>query len=107
MTRPPGAPASTDRSFGHGKNGSSWTWPGDRPGLVRRYSYEPNWKVHSAVEAAGVVVAMAGGSAPVPKTSPSGRSSSSKTRSGNVLVLLDSTKGTYRADAEGNVTGVG
>jgi hypothetical protein len=55
--------------------------------LTTALSYEPNWKVRSAGEAAGVFVANGGRMSPVPTTSQSGQSSS-KTRSGTCWSCL-------------------
>ena len=69
-------------------------------------SYEPNWKVHSAEEAAAVFVANGGRIVAGPHNIPIGQVIVVEVPFGNVLVLLDSTTGTYRTDDEGNVTGV-
>jgi predicted enzyme related to lactoylglutathione lyase len=86
---------------------ASWT-ANARPGVVltTTRSYEPNWKVHSAEEAAGVFVANGGRIVAGPDDIPIGQVVAVEDPFGNVLVLLDSTKGTYRTDDEGNVTGV-
>jgi catechol 2,3-dioxygenase-like lactoylglutathione lyase family enzyme len=74
--------------------------------LTTTRTYEPNWKVHSAEEAAGVFVANGGRIVAGPDDIPIGQVVAVEDPFGNVLVLLDSTKGTYRTDDEGNVTGV-
>jgi catechol 2,3-dioxygenase-like lactoylglutathione lyase family enzyme len=74
--------------------------------LSTTLSYEPNWKVRSAAEAATAFVANGGRIVTGPHDIPIGRLVVVEDPFGNVLLLLDSTKGTYRTDAEGNVTGV-
>ena len=75
--------------------------------LTTSLNYEPNWKVRSADEAAAVFAASSGRILAGPHDIPIGRLVVVEDQFGNVLVLLDSTTGTYRTDAEGNVTGVG
>jgi catechol 2,3-dioxygenase-like lactoylglutathione lyase family enzyme len=74
--------------------------------LTTALSYEPNWKVRSAEGAAAAFVANGGRIVAGPEDIPVGRLVVVADPFGNVLVLLDSTKGTYRTDAEGSVTGV-
>lgn len=74
--------------------------------LTTTRSYEPNWKVHSAEEAAAEFVANGGRIVAGPEDIPIGQVVIVEDPFGNVLVLLDSTKGIYRTDAEGNVTEV-
>jgi predicted enzyme related to lactoylglutathione lyase len=73
--------------------------------LTTTRSYEPNWKVDSVEEAAAVFVANGGRIVAGPDDIPIGQVVV-EDPFGNVLVLLDSTKGSYRTDADGNVTGV-
>jgi catechol 2,3-dioxygenase-like lactoylglutathione lyase family enzyme len=74
--------------------------------LTTNLSYEPNWKVRSASDAAAVFAAHGGRVLAGPQAIPIGQLVVVEDPFGNVLVLLDSTTGTYRTDAEGNVTGV-
>jgi catechol 2,3-dioxygenase-like lactoylglutathione lyase family enzyme len=74
--------------------------------LATALDYEPNWKVQSAREAAAVFAASGGRVVAGPRDIPIGRLVVVEDPFGNVLVLLDSTTGTYQTDAEGNVTGV-
>lgn len=74
--------------------------------LSTTLSYEPNWKVRSAEQAAAVFVASGGRIVTGPHDIPIGQLVDVEDPFGNVLLLLDSTKGTYRTDPEGNVTGV-
>jgi predicted enzyme related to lactoylglutathione lyase len=74
--------------------------------LTTTLPYEPDWKVRSADEAAAVFVANGGRIVADPHDIPIGRLVVVEDPFGNVLILLDSTKGTYQTDAEGNVTGI-
>jgi predicted enzyme related to lactoylglutathione lyase len=74
--------------------------------LTTTLSYEPNWKVRSAEEAAAVFVANGGRIVAGPEDIPIGRLVVVEDPFSNVLVLVDTTKGTYQTDAEGKVTGV-
>ena len=74
--------------------------------LTTDLNYEPNWKVRSAQEAAAMFAASGGRIVVGPHDIPIGRLAVVEDPFGNVLVLLDSTTGTYRTDAEGNVTGI-
>ena len=74
--------------------------------LATALDYEPNWKVHSAQEAAAVFAASGGRIVADPRDIPIGQMVVVEDPFGNMLVLLDSTTGTYRTDTEGNVTGV-
>jgi predicted enzyme related to lactoylglutathione lyase len=74
--------------------------------LTTQQPYEPNWLVNSA-DAAAVAVERAGGrilSGPI--DIPVGRLVVVADPFGTVLVLLDLSAGTYRAAADGTVTGV-
>jgi catechol 2,3-dioxygenase-like lactoylglutathione lyase family enzyme len=74
--------------------------------LATALDYEPNWKVCSAPEAAAVFAASGARIVAGPRDIPIGCLVVVEDPFGNVLVLLDSTTGTYRTDPEGNVTGV-
>jgi predicted enzyme related to lactoylglutathione lyase len=74
--------------------------------LTTTLSYQPNWKVRSAQEAAAVFVANGGRIVAGPQDIPIGQFVVVEDPFGNVLLLLDNTTGTYRTDAEGNVIGV-
>ncbi|MEP7022637.1 MAG: VOC family protein [Actinomycetota bacterium] len=74
--------------------------------LTTALSYEPNWKVRSAPEAAAVFVANGGRIVAGPHDIPIGQLVVVEDPFGNVLVLLDSTRGTYQTDTDGIVTGI-
>ncbi len=74
--------------------------------LTTRLGYEPDWKVASADAAASIFRAHGGAIRHGPIDIPIGRLAAVEDPFGNRLVVLDSTKGTYRTDAAGNVTGV-
>ena len=74
--------------------------------LATTLCYEPNWKVSSVQDAAAVFVANGGRIVAAPHDIPIGQLAVVEDPFGNVLVLLDSTTGTYQTDADGNVTGV-
>jgi predicted enzyme related to lactoylglutathione lyase len=74
--------------------------------LTTRLGYEPDWKVASADAAAATFRAHGGEVKLGPVDIPIGRLAVVTDPFGNNLVLLDSTKGTYRTDAAGTVTGV-
>ena len=93
------------------------TTPSARPGLAlaagdteivltTRHGYEPDWLVDSADEAAAVVQAAGGRIVTEPFDIPVGRLVVVAYPFGNVLVLLDLSKGRYVTDATGNVTAV-
>jgi predicted enzyme related to lactoylglutathione lyase len=74
--------------------------------LTTHHGYEPNWLVASADGAARAVEA-AGGRILTPAFDiPVGRVAVVADPFGNVLVLLDLSKGRYETDASGRVTGV-
>jgi predicted enzyme related to lactoylglutathione lyase/predicted kinase len=75
--------------------------------LTTTFGYEPNWKVASADAAAAAFAAAGGRIISGPTDIPIGRLAVVEDPFGNLLVLLDSTKGVYRTDADGNVVGVG
>ena len=74
--------------------------------LSTRESYEPDWKVASADDAAEHFRASGGAVIVEPFDIPIGRLTVVSDPFGNRLVLLDSSKGTYDADARGRVSGV-
>jgi predicted enzyme related to lactoylglutathione lyase len=74
--------------------------------LTTRHGYEPDWKVASADAAAEVFRAHGGAVTRRPIDIPIGRLAVVEDPFGNRLVILDSTKGTYKTDETGNVTGV-
>jgi len=74
--------------------------------LTTRQKYEPNWLVRSADEAAQVMQAAGGRVVTVPFDIPVGRVAVVADPFGNVLVLLDLSKGRYVTDDAGLVTGV-
>jgi predicted enzyme related to lactoylglutathione lyase len=74
--------------------------------LTLREGYEPNWLVTSTAEAAQAVVDAGGRIVSGPFDIPVGAVVVVADPFGNVLVLVDLTKGRYITDAGGNVTGV-
>jgi catechol 2,3-dioxygenase-like lactoylglutathione lyase family enzyme len=62
--------------------------------LATRQRYEPNWLVDSADEASARIIEAGGRVAVVADPF------------GNELVLIDLSKGRYRTDADGSVTGI-
>jgi predicted enzyme related to lactoylglutathione lyase len=74
--------------------------------LTTQRGYEPNWLVESA-DAAAREIAGAGGTVLAdPFDIPVGRVAVVSDPFGNVLVLVDLTKGRYATDDHGRVTGV-
>jgi hypothetical protein len=71
-----------------------------------RQSYEPDWLVASADEAAAAVQAAGGRVLTEPFDIPVGRLAIVADPFGNALVLLDLSNGHYVTDTEGNVTAV-
>jgi predicted enzyme related to lactoylglutathione lyase len=69
-------------------------------------AYEPNWLVSSADEAASIIAAAGGRVIAGPEDIPVGRLVVAEDPFGNVLVLLDLSKGRYVVDETGRVTGV-
>lgn len=82
--------------------------PGSTTELVlsTALAYEPDWKVASVEDAARAVAAAGGRIVAGPDDIPIGRVVVVEDPFGNALVLLDSSKGTYRTDETGRVTGV-
>jgi predicted enzyme related to lactoylglutathione lyase len=75
--------------------------------LTTRQPYEPDWKVASADAAAEIFRARGGQAVTEPFDIPIGRLAVVEDPFGNRLVLLDSTKGTYKTGQSGAVVGVG
>jgi predicted enzyme related to lactoylglutathione lyase len=74
--------------------------------LTTREAYEPDWRVDSADLVADSFRAAGGKVVAEPEDIPVGRLAVVEDPFGNRLVLLDASKGSYRTDALGNVTGV-
>jgi predicted enzyme related to lactoylglutathione lyase len=74
--------------------------------LATGQGYEPNWLVISADHAAAAVQAAGGRVVTAPFDIPVGRVAVVADPFGNLLVLLDLSKGRYVTDTTGNVTGV-
>jgi len=74
--------------------------------LTTQQSYEPDWLVTSADKAAAAVLAAGGRVVTEPFDIPVGRVAVVADPFGNILVLLDLSKGRYVTDTAGNVTGV-
>lgn len=74
--------------------------------LATRQKYEPNWLVSSADEAAKVIAAAGGRVVAGPEEIAVGKLVVAEDPFGNVLVLLDLSKGHYVTDDTGRVTGV-
>jgi predicted enzyme related to lactoylglutathione lyase len=74
--------------------------------LTTQQRYEPDWLVTSADEAAEAVRAAGGRIVTEPFDIPVGRLAVVEDPFGNILVLLDLSKGHYVTDTGGNVTGV-
>jgi len=74
--------------------------------LTLREGYEPNWLVTSAARAAQAVADAGGRIVTGPFDIPVGVVVVVADPFGNVLVLVDLTKGRYLTDPGGNVTGV-
>jgi catechol 2,3-dioxygenase-like lactoylglutathione lyase family enzyme len=75
--------------------------------LSTEQRYEPDWLVKSADDATDVFRANGGDVISEPTDIAVGRLAVVADPFGNHLVVLDTTKGYYRTDAAGNVTGVG
>jgi predicted enzyme related to lactoylglutathione lyase len=74
--------------------------------LTTQHGYEPNWLVDSA-DAAVDSIEAAGGRVLSPAIDiPVGRLAAVEDPFGNVLVLIDLSKGRYATDEHGNVTAV-
>jgi predicted enzyme related to lactoylglutathione lyase len=74
--------------------------------LTTRHNYEPDWRVRSADHAARVFASNGGRVVAGPHDIPIGRLTVVEDAFGNILVLLDSTKGMYQTDNHGHVTGI-
>ena len=74
--------------------------------LALEQRYEPDWLVRSAAEAAEVVVRAGGRIVSGPVDIPVGSVVVVADPFGNVLVLVDLSKGRYTTDAAGDVTGI-
>ncbi len=74
--------------------------------LTTQQEYEPNWLVTSAADAAAAVQAAGGRVVAEPFDIPVGRVAVVADPFGNILVLLDLSKGHYVTDKTGNVTAV-
>ncbi len=68
--------------------------------------YAPNWLVRSADEAAAAIVTAGGRMISPPADIPVGRVAVVKDPFGNPLLLVDLTRGRYRTDDAGAVTGI-
>ena len=75
--------------------------------LTTEQRYEPDWLVVSADEAAARIEGAGGRVLVSPFDIPVGRVAVVADPFGNPLVLLDLSKGRYRTDESGRVTGVG
>jgi predicted enzyme related to lactoylglutathione lyase len=74
--------------------------------LTTQHGYEPNWLVESVADAADAIVHAGGVILSPPSDIPVGQVAVVQDPFGNVLVLVDLSKGRYVTSAEGNVTGV-
>jgi predicted enzyme related to lactoylglutathione lyase len=74
--------------------------------LTTQQEYEPNWLVSSAPDAVAAVRAAGGRVVAEPFDIPVGRVAVVADPFGNILVLLDLSKGHYVTDKMGNVTAV-
>jgi predicted enzyme related to lactoylglutathione lyase len=74
--------------------------------LTTEHGYEPNWLVESAVDAAAAIEAAGGRVLAPPFDIPVGRIAVVADPFGNVLVLIDLSKGRYETDDGGAVSGV-
>ncbi len=74
--------------------------------LTIEHGYEPNWLVDSVDDAVETFRSNGGTVAAEPFDIPVGRIGVVLDPFGNVLVLIDLSKGTYATDAAGAVTGV-
>jgi predicted enzyme related to lactoylglutathione lyase len=74
--------------------------------LSTQLEYAPNWLVASAKEAARAIVQSGGTMITGPLEIPVGQVAVVADPFGNVLVLVDMSKGRYLTDDEGQVTGV-
>ncbi|MFZ6003577.1 MAG: VOC family protein [Actinomycetota bacterium] len=74
--------------------------------LTTQHGYEPNWLVSSADDASQRMADNGGKILVQPVDIPVGRLAVVEDPFGNVLVLLDLSKGRYSTDNQGNATGV-
>ena len=74
--------------------------------LSTQLEYAPNWLVASAEEAARAIVQSGGTMIAGPLEIPVGRVAIVADPFGNVLILVDMSKGRYLTDDAGRVTGV-
>lgn len=74
--------------------------------LTTEHGYEPNWLVRSADEAATQIEEAGGTILAAPFDIPVGRIAVVSDPFGNVLVLVDLSKGRYTTSDDGSVTGV-
>jgi catechol 2,3-dioxygenase-like lactoylglutathione lyase family enzyme len=74
--------------------------------LATELDYAPSWLVTSADEAAARMQAVGGRTVAAPFDIPVGRCAVVEDPFGNVLVLLDLSKGRYVTDDQGSVTGL-
>lgn len=75
--------------------------------LATTLAYAPDWQVDSVGAATEIFVAKGGRVVTGPEDIPIGQVAVVEDPFGNALVLLDSSKGTYKTDVAGNVIGVG
>jgi len=74
--------------------------------LTTEHGYEPNWLVESVDDAVRAVEEAGGSVLAAPFDIPVGRVAVVADPFGNVLALIDLSKGRYATDDEGNVTGL-
>jgi len=74
--------------------------------LTTEHGYEPNWLVESVDEAVREIAEAGGTLLAAPLDIPVGRVAVVSDPFGNVLVLVDLTKGRYTTDHAGDVTGI-
>lgn len=74
--------------------------------LTTQHGFEPNWLVSSADDAAWRIEENGGKILAPPIDIPVGRLAVVEDPFGNVLVLIDLSKGRYRTDDQGHTTGV-
>ncbi len=73
--------------------------------LTTSLAYAPNWLVDSTDDAVAAVVAAGGSVVSAPSDIPVGRVAVVADPFGNELIVLDLSRGPYRTDDTGNVTG--
>lgn len=74
--------------------------------LTTGLGYAPNWLVDAVDEAVDTIVRHGGQMVTAPADIPVGRVAQVRDPFGNLLLLVDLSKGTYTTDADGTVTGV-